>query len=297
MNQWICLASRSVIALSGKEAPPFLQGLVTQNVMRSFPQFTALLTPQGRFHSDFFIIPYQDGLLLECDKKHHASLLALLKRFSVFHPMMIEDLSSVYSVCVGLGPYVRTMLSLLDAGLTVHDNGMLFYPDPRTPDMGVRALVPYKVLSYLPHPLLLPSPEENYHYDRLGHIVPEGAYDLIVDKSIILEYNYHTLGALCWEKGCYMGQELMARTFHRGEIRKKPYGLKLVEGSFPDVGTDLFYQGERLGVMGSHCRELGLACLYRAQMQVIPASGSMQLTWGGAAQAFTVALYEHSIAP
>lgn len=291
MNQWISLSSRSVIALSGKEVASFLQGLVTQNVSHTFAQFTALLTPQGRFHSDFFIIPYQDQFILDCDKKHHGPLLELLKKFSVFHPLVFEDLNKIYNVCVGLGPHVGDMLDLPHTDLTVHENGMLFYRDPRTPAMGVRALVPYQSLADLPHPLLLPAHEENYHAQRMRSIVPEGAYDLVEDKSIILEYNYHNLGAICWKKGCYMGQELMARTFHRGEIRKKPYGIKLVSGDFPAVGTDLFHGADKIGVMGGHFKELGLACFYTEHAPHL-LSASEPLPFRGGEHTCTVSLYE-----
>ncbi len=294
MNHWICLTSRSLVALSGKDAIPFLQGLVTQNIFQSTPQSSALLTPQGRFHSDFFIIPHQDRLILECDHKHHASLLEILKKFSVFHQVSFQDISQEYGVCVGIGRHVSEILNVSNE-TTLNAEGVVFYQDPRTLLMGVRALVPYKVLSHLPHPLLLPSLEGNYHSHRLRRIVPEGAYDLIVDKSIILEYNYHNLGALCWEKGCYMGQELMARTYNRGEIRKKPYGLRLLHGSFPIVGTELFHEADKIGLMGSHCKDVGLACFYVAQMHCMSQSERLDLTWGDQKHQCVVSVFEKSI--
>lgn len=292
MNQWIYLASRTILSLGGKDTLPFLHGLVTQNLLQCQPAFTALLTPQGRFHSDFFVIPQQDRVLLDCDQKHRSSIMEILGKFKMFHDITLEDRSHEYAVCSALGPQVMAFLNLKNA-LEQDKNGILYYQDPRVPVMGVRAIVPYVHLPVLPHSLLVPSQEGNYHYHRILHIVPEGASDLIVDKSIILEYGYHHLGAICWEKGCYLGQELMAKTFHRGEIRKQPYGLRILYGSFPPLGAELFHGAEKLGIMGSHCKNLGLASLYSSKIQSVASREPLSLKWN--VHTFVVSLTEMDV--
>jgi folate-binding protein YgfZ len=132
--------------------------------------------------------------------------------------------------------------------------GALFYTDPRHPDLGLRALIPYALWNELPHPYLNPCPESVYHHHRIRLGIPEGGYDLVHDQSIVLEYGYQNINAISWTKGCYMGQELMARTFHRGVIRKSCYHATLQWGSFPEWGTPLINPRDqaRIGWMGSH---------------------------------------------
>jgi folate-binding protein YgfZ len=153
---------------------------------------------------------------------------------------------------------------------------MRFYTDPRHPDLGLRAFVPHVLWNELPHPMMDPSPESLYHKTRMALGIPEGVYDLVHQQSIILEYGYHHMNALDWNKGCYMGQELMARTFHRGHIRKHLYRMTLASGTFPAKGSVLYHtpdqnpdhtpdeasQSQRMGYMGGHYDRHGLATLH-----------------------------------
>lgn len=264
MNSWITLPQRRVLALSGPEHTQFLQGLITQDIQRlqeGRALFSALLTAQGRFQSDFFLIPSADGtmLFLEHHESHTVALKALLERYQILSDVTLQEVS--YAVCVALGDEAPALCQL-SATLHYGPHETIWYQDPRHPAMGVRALVPYEHLHSLPHTLLIPKSEATYHHHRLALGLPEGAHDLIPGKSIILEYAYHHLDALSWDKGCYLGQELMARTYHRGQIHKRPYTLRLHEGTFPACGETLMKGDEKIGIMGSHCGELGLACLY-----------------------------------
>jgi folate-binding protein YgfZ len=279
MNKWIALPSRSVIAISGKDNQIFLHGLVTQNLMNSGPWFTALLTPQGRFHSDFFVIPFQGMLLIDCDKKHKKNIQSVLEKFKILHDVQIKDVSKDYAVCAAFGPQVVALLHM-EKPMLLGDCGEIFYKDPRNTAMGVRALIPYERFSYLPHTLLTPCDESSYHYHRLQHVIAEGAYDLMTDKSIILEYGYQDMGAICWEKGCYIGQELMAHAFHKGEIRKKSYGLRSINDPFPPLGTELFYKNKKIGRMGSHCKDLGLSSLYISSVCALSLQEAFTIHWG-----------------
>lgn len=279
MNQWISLSSRKLLALRGPDAVSFLHGLVTQNMLLSGPCFTALLTAQGRFHSDFFVIPYNNCLFLDCHYQQHDALIKFFEPFKMLHDLeIIPHMHHVYALCVAIGPEVEELLNCQGRMLWEKD-GVIFYRDPRMRQIGIRALVPHVLFSTLPHSLLVPSTEASYHYHRLQQVMPEGNYDLTPEKSIILEYGYHDFHAISWEKGCYLGQELMARTFHRGEIRKKPYGLQTYHGAFPPLNTDIFYEKEKMGIMGSHCKDRGLAVLYREKVNSLLSSGPVTLKW------------------
>lgn len=317
MIPWCALTSRALLALHGCEAVSFLQGLVTQDLRDleggnlgkhgkpSLAVFSAILTPQGRFFSDFFVYPTPGGLLLDCAKDHLEALIRLLQPYAMLHQVSLHPVPS-YAVCAALGPEA---LELQDKGLLYPkiqsryretfskegDNsygfgreGALFFKDPRHPHMGLRAWVPYVMWNELPHALCIPSRESTYHHHRMGLGMAEGAYDLVREQSIILEYGYQHMQAISWTKGCYMGQELMARTFHRGALRKHLYRVSLVEGSFPPVGSPLRSQEgsgiptdqgptslnhgvesqqecpspRRVGWMGGHGEKHGLAVLH-----------------------------------
>jgi folate-binding protein YgfZ len=104
-------------------------------------------------------------------------------------------------------------------------------------------------------------PLENYRLYTMSWGIAD-AQDLEIQRSIILEYGYHHLGALSWEKGCYLGQELMARSYHRGLIRKKICILKRTESPFPCRNSPLRLGGDELGIMKTSLEDYGLALMY-----------------------------------
>lgn len=259
MNQWINFPSRRFIAVRGPDAFELLQGLVTQDINQKGLIFAALLTPSGRFHSDFFVVPDpHDGYLIDCHKNHYASIMGIFNVVKALHDVQITDVSKEYAICAGIGPdiYDFSMDDTWDQKI-----GWV-WRDPRHCEMGVRALVPHKHLSVLPHALCLPGTERDYDFFSIQKGIPQGHRDLIVDRSIILNYGYQYINAVSWDKGCYRGQELIARTYHRGQIRKSLFRLHLISGLFPAVGSDLFVNDRKIGVMGGSCDQWGLAALY-----------------------------------
>ena len=264
MISWCSLPSRRLIGITGPERIAFLEGLCTQKLSSSQPVFSAILTPQGRFFTDFFTFPTDNTLILDCAKVHHAPLMDLLQPYARLHDVSIQDHSSRYAVCAALGQDA-VHLKQESPFYNEKDLGALFYTDPRHSDLGLRALVPYAVWNELPHPCLNPCPESVYHHHRIHLGIPEGGYDLVHHHSIILEYGYQHINAISWTKGCYMGQELMARTFHRGVIRKHLYHATLQYGAFPESGTPVVNPKDqtRLGWMGSHCGNAGLMVLHQ----------------------------------
>ena len=265
MSQWISLTGRTLISVHGNESRDFLQGLVTQDMAKDLPLFAVLLMPSGRFHSDFFVVSdprCKEGLLIDCHRNHFHAVMDVLNTLKVLHDVHVEDASKVYAVCAATGP---TAQGLANDPAWIRDSCEV-YTDPRHPHMGLRALVPYDRLSLLPHPLLVPGTEGDYHAFCIQKGVPQGDRDLTVDKSIVLEYGYHHIQALSWDKGCYRGQELMARTYHRGHLRKHLYRLQRLSGSFPKAGTPLFLGANKCGTMASSCGSWGLASLYTERL-------------------------------
>jgi folate-binding protein YgfZ len=235
------LKNRGVLSLQGEDRYRLLQGLMTNDINRikeSGILFTALLSPQGRFLHDFFIIERGDTLYVTPERERLADLLALLQRYKLRASVQIQDESTTMGVFAAWG------------GLCPP----LFMPDPRLREMGYLGLFS---VAYFPEEK---GNFEDYDRHRILLGVPEGSRDLVVDKAIILENNYHELHAMDWEKGCYVGQELMARTHHRGLVRKRLMPVK-IEGSAPAVGTPIMDAGEKVGTMKSSVGDRGLALL------------------------------------
>lgn len=291
---WHPLQDRCVLRLTGSQIGVMLQGLVTQDVGSLFTEvmaaggravgeqrvlFAALLNPQGRFVADLFCVRLDAHTgLIDCHRDHKDVLMSLLTQMGAFHAVVCQDESAMYGVCAALGPVVDAVMPACAL------SGWILGRDPRHGALGWRVWMPFTQWHTLASPVLIPSSWEAYHVHRIQMGVPEGARDLVAGQSVILEYGYHHIQGISWTKGCYMGQELMARTFHRGAVRKGLFRLQLQEGCFPPVGTLLFLGNEKAGIMGGHQGAHGLACLYK---DVFPGNDScdVALKWSTQATA------------
>ena len=252
MNFSGSLISRGVIEIKGPEAADFLQGLVTNDVLH-LPEgegcYTCLLTPQGKYLFDFFVIKSPLGLLIDCEGGERLqALLKLLKLYVLRRPLEITEASHLWSVFVSTEGLIPSP--------------SYAYLDPRTPALGHRGLVK--------GPVEGPSVEEAYEAQRLAFVIPEGIRDLQPQKSIVLECGFEALQAMSWTKGCYMGQELMARTKHRGLVRKRLFGLVVEAGALPPVDTVVYVGDEEAGRITSTYGAQGFALL---RLEVIAPSG------------------------
>ncbi len=241
---YILAPNRGILLISGPDRQQFLQGLITNDIYQVTPQrpiYSALLSPQGRFMYDFFIIASDNAFLLDCEHDRLDDLRSRLQLFKLRSDVSLEDVSADYRVLLVLGAQT-------EVGFT----------DPRLPELGSRAIVPadFKLES-------LNLPEEDWSlYDqlRISLGVPDGSRDMIVDKAIPLECGLDELNAIDWDKGCYMGQELTARTKHRGLVRKRLLPVK-IEGPTPEFGAKIVDGDKAVGSMRSTACGYGLALL------------------------------------
>jgi tRNA-modifying protein YgfZ len=228
--------NRTVWSLTGKDALSFLQGLVS-NDLRPLETslgivWAALLTPQGKYLADFFVLRLADGRLLI----DIASPLApdTLRRLTLYR--LRADVQIAVS-----GLQVRR-------GLGTPPEGAL--PDPRHPALGWRAYGD------------APGSAAQIDWDaiRVQHLIPESGVELIPDDSYILEHGFERLNGVDFRKGCYVGQEVTARMKHKTDLRK---GLVRVtiEGQAP-VGCDILTEdGKSAGTLFTQTGGFGLAWL------------------------------------
>ncbi|KLN59093.1 hypothetical protein WH96_19075 [Kiloniella spongiae] len=277
----IKLEHRTVLKLDGDELIPFLQAVITQDVSQVTPTksvWSALLTPQGKFLHDFFVTSSPDGgLFLDCEKERAADLLRRLKLYKMRSKATLEQTGDEYTVLALQGDDLCIRLGIpANKGASKEFFGGCIYIDPRHHALGARAIIPTENLTtFIEEYALKESTLENYDQARVALGIPDGSRDLEVEKSILLENGFNELGAIDWDKGCYIGQELTARTKYRALIKKRLVPVKLT-GSLPVVGTDITNVGKNVGILRSLYGNQGLATLK------IDALGSDQLLCGDA---------------
>ncbi len=247
------LPHRGVIAVSGEDRVAFLQGLISNDVTKVAPTkaiWAALLTPQGRFLNDMFVVDAGFGtLLLETERERAPQLAKKLSMYKLRSKVTVEDRSAAMDVAVIFGP---------DADKHNAVPGALSYIDPRLPQLGVRVLLPAGEAAKR---LGLPeAPLAQYDALRLSLGVPDGSRDLPVEKALLLESGFDELHGIDYEKGCYMGQELTARTKYRGLVKKRLFPVQ-IEGALPAPGTTIERDGKEVGEIRSGVGDRALAML------------------------------------
>ena len=234
------LPERGVIAVEGDDRVAFLQGLVSNDIESVRPGqavWTALLTAQGKWLADFFVFTDGGILLLDCES---AQIPMLIQRLSRYRLRMKASLRAVPD----LGVYV--------AWPTRPNVGGIASPDPRLPNFA------WRILSG--EPLSVSVTPDDWDRYRLEAGLPEGSKDLEPDRSVLLEAGFDELGGVSWSKGCYMGQELTARTKYRGLVKRRLVPV-IVDGALPPVGTVVLKDRMDVGTMRSGRDEIGLASL------------------------------------
>lgn len=235
------LPARGVIEVVGDDRVSFLQGLVSNDVNEAAPGravWSALLTPQGRWLADFFIFTDGARLLLDCERAQVPLLLQRLGRFRLRSKVALRDVSNEFAVYVSWGETLGS--------------GPLLVADPRLAEAGWRLLSTRK--------LTVSATEADYDRHRLALGLPDGSRDLEPEKTLLLEAGFDELRGVSWSKGCYMGQELTARTKYRGLLKRRLVPV-LVNGSLPSPGTPVMRADAEVGTMRSGREERGLALL------------------------------------
>jgi tRNA-modifying protein YgfZ len=224
-------SARRILRLSGADNRSFLQGLVTNDVERVDQGliYAAMLTPQGKYLADFFLLADGPDILLDV-----ADCLAdgLIKRLNMYRLRAdVQITEAGLNLQRGTGPAPQGALS-----------------DPRHPDLGWRAYT------------TAPAYDDGTDWDsiRVAHTIPETGIELTPD-SYILETGFEVLQGVDFRKGCYVGQEVTARMKHKTELRK---GLQQVsvEGRAP-VGTEITANGKSVGTLFTQSGGRGIAYL------------------------------------
>ena len=230
----ICHPDTGFISVAGDEACAFLQSIITANV-ETLPigacRPAALLTPQGRVLIDIMVYrPASDQFLLRSDGARRDDLFTRLRRYRL---RRLIDLA--------IEPNIRLVLLLSNQAAETIDIPMIMScSDPRSPKLGSHCLVE---THHLPAQM---GAIDSWHANRIAAGVPEGSLDLTPERALMLEAGLDQLGAVDFEKGCYVGQEVTARTHYRGLVKRRLVPLTIA-GDPPAIDSDIIWQGTVIG--------------------------------------------------
>lgn len=234
----IHLSDRRLIRVYGADAQSFLQNIMSNDVMKTQDSlvYSLLLTPQGQFLHDFFVLQdiYHEaaGYLLDM---HEGQVDDFLKRMVMFK--------------------LRAKVSL--EPLPVESFFVYSHPaegleDPRLPSLRKRL--------YTKEALPMTAALHVYHDDRIAEGIPDGSLTMKAQKDFPADMNLDHLHALGWDKGCFIGQEVVARMYHRGLAKKR---LAIVSGTGLAAGDILSPAGRPVGDIRevSHDKSRALALI------------------------------------
>ncbi|MFI5015246.1 MAG: YgfZ/GcvT domain-containing protein [Hyphomicrobiales bacterium] len=243
------LTDRAVISVAGEDAVSFLAGLLTCAVDDTDrARYGALLTPQGKIIADFFLARRQGqgGFLLDVPKTVADALLKRLTLYKLRAKVALADLSADLGIFAAWGRALPAM------------PGATSFADPRFAEMGWRGIARSASLG--------DASLADYDAHRIGLAIPQGGRDFVYGDAFPHEACMDQLGGVDFEKGCYVGQEVVSRTQHRGTARTRIAGLRFA-GTTPMQGAEVRAGDKAIGRVGSvdaaHGRAIALLRLDR----------------------------------
>jgi len=223
----IFLKTRSILEIRGPDRKSFLQGLITNDINKASDAnliYAAMLNAQGRFLYDFFIFEDNEKIILDCLSERRDEIFKKLNFYKLKAQVQIFK-NDNYSV----------------ASCNLKSGEKFEFEDPRNENMGFR--------KYFIAANVEVSDESQYHFQRILQKIPESEYDLTYEKSIIAEFGFDELNAVDYKKGCYIGQELTARTHYMGQVRKKIFHIKISELKEIEKNHEISCQGKSIGIV------------------------------------------------
>lgn len=247
------LSDRGVIKLNGEDAKTFLNGLITTDTTRlesGTGRFGALLTPQGKIVADFLItevpVSLGGGLLIDCPRTLAQPLATKLGFYKLRAKVTVENLSDSFGVLAiwGGDPVVKPDLC---------------FADPRAEELGWRILIPSESATRTAALVGATMTDETaYEAHRIACGVPRGGVDFSYGDAFPHETNMDRLHGIDFDKGCYVGQEVVSRMQHRGTARTRTVRVAF-DGAAPDASAPILANDKQVGTMGSSAQNSGLA--------------------------------------
>jgi folate-binding protein YgfZ len=249
-DQIIILENRGLISVTGDDAKEFLQNIITNDIEKVDQKnsiYSALLSPQGKYLHEFFIIHVDKGYLIDCDNKSKEGLISNLSKYKLRSKVDLKDLSSDYVIgVINLEKFNEIQSELKESSDTIIYRESPLFIDPRKKELGARILSSLEKLHLTIKKLnlkIIDSTEYFNHAHNLG--IPEKGLVNLKEQLFGLEANFEELNAIDFKKGCYVGQENTARMKLKNKLRRRLLPLKTDEEI--KIGEDLNFGEIKIG--------------------------------------------------
>lgn len=264
------LSDRGVLCVTGEDTQHFLHNLVTNDIESLSPgkaRFAALLTPQGKIIADFFIIAARepdDGFWIDCPRALAPELAKRLGFYKLRAKIVISDLSETHAI-----------LAYWDEAVPDFESDLAFI-DPRFAPLGSRLIIDQPLASSLAS-----HPASFWQKHRILLGIPEGGKDFTYSDTFPHEADMDLLHGIDFNKGCYVGQEIVSRMHHRGTARTRAVPVQFPAGISPPEGVEIHAGAKIVGTLGSSSPEgHAIALLRLDRVQEAMAEGG-NLSAGG----------------
>ena len=234
-NEVIILEDRGFIQVNGAEAKDFLQNIVTndiEKVTNSSTIFTSILTPQGKYLFEFFILKLKDSYLVECEKKSTTEIIKLLNFYKLRAKVNLIDLSEKYvAAVISLEKFKEVNNSKMLIGSTTSYRDDPIYIDPRNDKLGCKIIAKLENIHLTIKKLNLKITKKEKYYNKSYQLgIPQIDLNKLKDKIFGIENNLDELNGIDFKKGCYVGQENTSRIKLRNKLRRRILPVQKITG-------------------------------------------------------------------
>ena len=249
-EQIIILENRGLISISGNDAKEYLQNIITNDinkVSKSSSLFAALLSPQGKYLFEFFIIKSNNGYYLDCDNKFTKELLINLSKYKLRSEVEIKDLSNEFVIgIISLDKFKEIQNFEKTKNDTILYRETPIFIDSRKKELGARILSNIEKLYLTIKKLNLKIADVKIYLDLAFHKgIPIKGLENLKDQLFGLEANFEELKGIDFKKGCYVGQENTARMKLKNKLRRRLLPIK-VEGKI-NIGSEIMFNNNKIG--------------------------------------------------
>jgi len=238
-NEVITLEDRGFIQVKGPEAKNFLQNIVTndlEKVTNESTIFSSILTPQGKYLFEFFVIKLGDSYLLENEKKSTEEIIKILNFYKLRSQVDFIDLSEKYvATIISLEKFKEIDKSISSLGKTTNYRGDPVYIDPRNTKLGAKIISKLENIHLTIKKLNLKIVDKKKYYAKSFELgIPQTDLNKLKDKIFGIENNLDELNGIDFKKGCYVGQENTSRIKLRNKLRRRILPIQKVDGELSE---------------------------------------------------------------
>jgi len=262
-NEVITLEDRGFIQVKGVEAKDFLQNIVTNNIEKvtsNSTVFSSILTPQGKYLFEFFILKLEDTYLIECEKEITEEIIKILNYYKLRSKVDFINLNKKYKASViSLEKFKEIDNSNLSKGTTINYEEDIIYVDPRNQELGAKIISKIETTQNNIKKLNLNITDKNKYYNKSFKLgIPQINLNRLKDKIFGVENNLDELNGIDFKKGCYVGQENTARIKLRNKLRRRILPVQKITGEISENDIIKYKDAEIGKIMISKPYSFGL---------------------------------------